>query len=47
MSNAVLILGGQRPPMGEYIDALKDISAIELGVIVARAALETTGAAQV
>jgi len=33
--------------MGEYIDALKDISAIELAVIVARAVLETTGAAQV
>ena len=31
--------------MGEYVGALKDISAIELGAIASRAALETTGVA--
>jgi acetyl-CoA acetyltransferase len=39
----VFVLGGKRTPMGEYVGALKDISAIELGAIASRAALETTG----
>jgi len=43
MSRDVFILGGKRTPMGEYVGALKDISAIDLGAITARAALETTG----
>src|SRR5216683_2290659 len=43
MAQDVFILGGKRTPMGEYVGALKDISAIELGAIAARAALETTG----
>ena len=38
----VLILGGARTPMGEFIGPLKDFSAIELGVIAARAAMERT-----
>lgn len=41
----VFILGGKRTPMGEYVGALKDISAIDLGAIASRAALETTGVA--
>jgi acetyl-CoA acetyltransferase family protein len=45
MASEVFILGGKRTPMGEYVGALKDISAIELGAIAARAALETTGVA--
>jgi len=45
MSGEVFILGGKRTPMGEYVGALKDISAIDLGAIAARAALETTGVA--
>jgi acetyl-CoA acyltransferase 2 len=45
MSPDVFILGGKRTPMGEYVGALKDISAIELGAIASRAALETTGVA--
>jgi acetyl-CoA acyltransferase 2 len=45
MAQDVFILGGKRTPMGEYVGALKDISAIELGAIAARAALETTGVA--
>jgi acetyl-CoA acyltransferase 2 len=45
MTRAVFILGGKRTPMGEYVGALKDISAIDLGAIAARAALETTGVA--
>src|SRR5258706_9319396 len=45
MSKDVFVLGGKRTPMGEYVGALKDVSAIELGAIAARAALETTGVA--
>src|SRR6266576_3009141 len=43
MSTNVFILGGKRTPMGEYVGALKDISAIDLGATAAKAALETTG----
>src|SRR5215813_4572318 len=39
----VWILGGARTPMTEYVGALKDVSAIELGAIASRAALERTG----
>jgi acetyl-CoA acetyltransferase family protein len=39
----VLILGGARTPMTEYVGALKDVSAIELGAIVARGAFQKTG----
>src|SRR5918999_235743 len=42
MSKDVYILGGARTPMGEYTGKLKDISALELGAIAARAALERT-----
>jgi acetyl-CoA acetyltransferase family protein len=42
MSREVFILGGRRTPMGEYVGALKDISAIDLGAIAARGALEAT-----
>src|SRR5229473_4321792 len=45
MAQDVFILGGKRTPMGEYVGALKDISAIDLGAIAARGALETTGVA--
>ncbi len=45
MSSDVFILGGKRTPMGEYVGALKDISAIDLGAIASKAALETTGVA--
>jgi len=45
MSREVFILGGKRTPMGEYVGALKDISAIDLGAIASRAALEATGVA--
>src|SRR2546423_3318015 len=45
MARDVFILGGKRTPMGEYVGALKDISAIDLGAIASRAALETTGVA--
>ncbi|HSP62554.1 MAG TPA: acetyl-CoA C-acetyltransferase [Pyrinomonadaceae bacterium] len=45
MARDVFVLGGKRTPMGEYVGALKDISAIDLGAIAARAALETTGVA--
>src|SRR5690349_4635982 len=39
----VFILGGARTPMTDYVGALKDISALELGAIAARAAFERTG----
>jgi acetyl-CoA acyltransferase 2 len=45
MSTNVFILGGKRTAMGEYVGALKDISAIDLGATAAKAALETTGVA--
>lgn len=38
----IFILGGARTPMAEYNGKLKDISAIELGAIAARAAMERT-----
>jgi acetyl-CoA acetyltransferase family protein len=45
MTHDVFILGGKRTPMGEYVGALKDISAIDLGATASKAALETTGVA--
>jgi acetyl-CoA acyltransferase 2 len=39
----VFILGGARTPMTEYVGALRDVSALELGAIAARAALTKTG----
>ncbi len=40
----VFIVGGARTPMTEYVGALKDVSAIELGAIASRGALQKTGA---
>jgi acetyl-CoA acyltransferase 2 len=45
MSRDVFILGGKRTAMGEYVGPLKDISAIDLGAIAAKATLEATGVA--
>jgi acetyl-CoA acyltransferase 2 len=42
MSKDVFILGGKRTPMGEYVGELKEVSAIELGAIASRGALEST-----
>jgi acetyl-CoA acetyltransferase family protein len=39
----IFILGGARTPMAEYNGKLRDLSAIELGAIAARAAMERTG----
>jgi len=41
----VVILGGMRTPMSEYGGVLTDYSAIDLGAMAARAALEKTGVA--
>ena len=38
----IYILGGARTPMGEYTGKLKDFSALDLGGLAARAALERT-----
>ncbi|HEY6047353.1 MAG TPA: acetyl-CoA C-acetyltransferase [Pyrinomonadaceae bacterium] len=45
MASDVFILGGKRTAMGEYVGALKDVSAIDLGAIAARAAMEDAGVA--
>ena len=37
------MVGGARTPMAEYAGKLKDFSALELGAIAARAAMERTG----
>ena len=39
----VLIVGGARTPMTDYVGALKDVSALELGAIAARGAFKKTG----
>jgi acetyl-CoA acetyltransferase family protein len=41
--NEVFILGGARTPMAEYAGKLKDVSALDLGAIASRAALQRTG----
>jgi acetyl-CoA acetyltransferase family protein len=41
----IYILGGARTPMAEYTGKLKDISALDLGALAARAALARTGVA--
>src|SRR5215510_8366800 len=48
MTTDLVILGGARTPMAEYSGTpgyglLKDLSAIELGAIATKAALERTG----
>jgi acetyl-CoA acetyltransferase family protein len=43
MSKTVYILGGARTPMTEYVGALKDLSALELGAIASRGAFQKTG----
>ena len=40
MSKEVFILGGARTPMTQHVGALKDVSAIDLGAIASKAALE-------
>ncbi|MFL6207766.1 MAG: acetyl-CoA C-acetyltransferase [Pyrinomonadaceae bacterium] len=45
MSRDVFILGGKRTPMTEYVGALKDVKAIDLGATAARGALAATGVA--
>jgi len=42
MAQDVFILGGARTPMTTHVGALKDFSAIELGAIASKAALERT-----
>ena len=43
MAKDVFIIGGARTPMTEYVGALKDVSALELGAIAARGAFAKTG----
>src|SRR5262249_12474123 len=43
MHPEVFIVGGARTPMTEYVGALKDLSALELGAIAARGAFQKSG----
>jgi acetyl-CoA acyltransferase 2 len=43
MAQDIFILGGKRTPMTEYVGALKDVKAIDLGAVAARGALEDAG----
>jgi acetyl-CoA acetyltransferase family protein len=43
MSEPVFILGGARTPMTQYVGALKDVSALDLGATATRGALARTG----
>src|SRR3712207_7755995 len=45
MTKDIFILGGRRTPMTEYVGALKDVKANDLGAAAARGALEATGVA--
>jgi acetyl-CoA acetyltransferase family protein len=45
MSKKVVLTDGARTPFGEFGGSLRDLSAIDLGVLVARAALERSGVA--
>src|SRR3954463_15637491 len=42
MSKDIFILGGKRTPMTQYVGALKDVKAIDLGAAAARGALEAS-----
>jgi len=44
MPQEVVILGGARTAMAEYVGAFRDVSALELGAVASRAALQRTGA---
>jgi acetyl-CoA acyltransferase 2 len=43
MAKDVFVVGGARTPMTDYTGSLKDVSALELGAIAARAAFSKTG----
>jgi acetyl-CoA acetyltransferase family protein len=43
MADDIFILGGARTPMADYTGKLRDFSALDLGAIAARAAMERTG----
>jgi acetyl-CoA acetyltransferase family protein len=45
MAKDIFILGGKRTPMTQYVGALKDVKAIDLGAAAARGALEASGVA--
>ena len=39
----VVIVSGKRTPIGDYLGSLKELSAVELGVIALKAAVESSG----
>ncbi|NHM25783.1 thiolase family protein [Desulfofundulus sp. TPOSR] len=40
---SVVIVGAARTPIGDFLGSLKDVSAVDLGIIAARAAMERAG----
>ncbi len=40
---SVVIAGAARTPIGDFLGSLKDVSAVDLGIIAARAAMERAG----
>lgn len=40
---SVVIIGAARTPIGDFLGSLKDVTAVDLGVIAARAAMERAG----
>ena len=45
MTKDIFILGGKRTPMTQYVGALKDVKALDLGAAAARGALAAVGVA--
>ncbi|MEL7563413.1 MAG: acetyl-CoA C-acetyltransferase [Dehalobacterium sp.] len=43
MSSEVVIVGAKRTPIGDYLGSLKEVSAVKMGVIAARGAMEQAG----
>ena len=41
----VVIVGAKRTPIGDFLGSLKDVSAVDLGVVAANAAMEQAGVA--
>ncbi|AEG14413.1 acetyl-CoA acetyltransferase [Desulfofundulus kuznetsovii DSM 6115] len=39
----VVVIGAARTPIGDFLGSLKDVSAVDLGVLAARAAMERAG----
>ena len=47
MSNDIVFLSGKRTPFGTFLGSLSKVSAIDLGVVAGKAAIEQAGVAVV